>query len=134
MQQLETLKHGSNADVQAYTNRFLQLDLMIVGQQNELSRVFAYEQGLPESYRVKSAEKQHTTLAATIASSLALWNAKSVARTQSHGGPRHGRRCEDKQHADRRLGRRNGIVEGTDSCQRGGGRHSSIVGECRREA
>jgi hypothetical protein len=90
MQQLETLKHGSNADVQAYTNRFLQLDLMIVGQQNELSRVFAYEQGLPESYRVKSAEKQHTTLAATIASSLALWNAKSVARTQSHGGPRHG--------------------------------------------
>jgi hypothetical protein len=90
MQQLETLKGGSNADVQAYTNRFLQLDLMIIGQQNEMARVFAYEQGLPESYRVKSAEKQHATLAAAVASSLALWNAKSVARAQSHGGSRHG--------------------------------------------
>ena len=90
MQQLEALKHGNNADVQAYTNRFLQLDLMIIGQQNELARVFAYEQGLPESYRVKSAEKQHATLAAAIGSSLALWNAKSVARAQSHSGPRHG--------------------------------------------
>jgi len=90
MQQLETLKHGNNADVQAYTNRFLQLDLMIIGQQNELSRVFAYEQGLPEHYRVKSAERQHATLAAAIASSLALWNAKNVARAQSHGSSRHG--------------------------------------------
>ena len=89
MQQLETLKHGNNADVQAYTNRFLQLDLLIIGQQNELSRVFAYEQGLPESYRVKSAEKQHQTLSAAVASSLALWNAKSVARAQSHGSSRH---------------------------------------------
>lgn len=92
MQQLEALKHGNNADVQSYTNRFLQLDLMIIGQQNELARVFAYEQGLPESYRVRSAEKQHATLAATVASSLALWNAKSVARSQSqsHSGSRHG--------------------------------------------
>jgi len=90
MQQLETLKHGQNVDVQAYTNRFLQLDLMLVGQQGELSRVFAYEQGLPESYRVKSAERQHQTLAAAITASLALWNARSVARTQSHGGSRHG--------------------------------------------
>jgi len=87
LQRLEELKHGSNANVQAYTTRFLQLDLMIVGQQNELSRVFAYEQGLPEHYRVRSAEKQHRTLAAAVASSLALWNAKSVARTQTHAGP-----------------------------------------------
>jgi hypothetical protein len=87
MQQLEALKHGNNTDVQAYTNRFLQLDLMIVGQQNELARVFAFEQGLPEAYRVKSAEKQHTTLAAAITSSLALWNAKSIARVQAHGRP-----------------------------------------------
>jgi len=84
MRQLEALKNGNNTDVQTYTNRFLQLDLMIIGQQNELSRVFAYEQGLPENYRVKSAEKQHTTLVSAIASSLALWNAKTVARAQSH--------------------------------------------------
>lgn len=92
LQQLEVLKHGSNANVQAYTTRFLQLDLMIVGQQNELSRLFAYEQGLPEHYRVRSAEKQHRTLAAAVASSLALWNAKSVARTQTPAGlqSRHG--------------------------------------------
>jgi hypothetical protein len=89
IQQLVALTNGRNADVQAYTNRFLQLDLMITGQRNELERLMSYEQGLPESYRVKSAEKQHTTLAAAVASSLALWNAKSVARAQSisHHGP-----------------------------------------------
>jgi len=69
------LTSGHNADVQAYTNRFLQLDLMIAGPRNELERLMTYEQGLPESYRVRSAEKQHATLAAAIASSLALWNA-----------------------------------------------------------
>lgn len=90
IQQLVALTSGHNADVQAYTNRFLQLDLMIVGQRNELERLMTYEQGLPESYRVKSAEKQHTTLVAAIASSLALWNAKSIARARSHGGSRHG--------------------------------------------
>jgi hypothetical protein len=90
IQQLVALTSGHNADVQVYTNRFLQLDLMIVGQRNELERLMMYEQGLPESYRVKSAERQHTTLAAAIASSLALWNAKSVARAQSLGSARHG--------------------------------------------
>ena len=89
IQQLAALTSGHNADVQAYTNRFLQLDLMVTGPRNELERLMTYEQGLPESYRVKSAEKQHATLAAAIASSLAAWNAKSVARAQSHGGSRH---------------------------------------------
>ena len=86
MQQLKTLEHGSNADVQTYTNRFLQLDMMLLGaaKPGELARVFAYEQGLPESYRVKSAEKQHATLAAAVEAALALWNAKAVARAQSH--------------------------------------------------
>ena len=92
IQQLTVLTSGNNTDVQAYTNRFLQLDLMITGPRNELERLMTYEQGLPESYRVRSAEKQHATLAAAIASSLALWNAKGVARaqSQSHSGPRHG--------------------------------------------
>jgi Zinc knuckle len=84
------LASGNNADVQSYTNRFLQFDLMIVGPRNELERLMMYEQGLPESYRVKSAEKQHATLAAAIASTLAMWNAKSVARGQSHSSSRHG--------------------------------------------
>ena len=87
IQQLVALTNGHNADVQAYTNRFLQLDLMVTGPRNELERLMTYEQGLPESYRVKSAEKQHATLAAAIASSLAAWNAKSVARA---GASRHG--------------------------------------------
>jgi len=90
IQKLVALTSGHNADVQAYTNRFLQLDLMIAGPRNELERLMTYEQGLPESYRVRSAEKQHATLAAAIASSLALWNARSVARAQSHNGSRHG--------------------------------------------
>ena len=90
IQQLAVLTSGNNADVQAYTNRFLQFDLMIVGPRNELERLLMYEQGLPESYRVRSAEKQHATLAAAIASTLALWNAKSIARGQSHSSSRHG--------------------------------------------
>ena len=89
IQQIAVLTSGHNTDVQAYTNRFLQIDLMITGPRNELERLMTYEQGLPESYRVKSAEKQHTTLAAAIASTLAAWNAKSVARAQSHGVSRH---------------------------------------------
>ena len=89
IQQITVLTSGHHADVQAYTNRFLQLDLMITGPRNELERLMTYEQGLPESYRVKSAEKQHATLAAAVASSLAAWNAKSVARAQLHGGARH---------------------------------------------
>lgn len=90
IQQLAALTSGSNAEVQVYTNRFLQLDLMITGPRNELERLMTYEQGLPESYRVKSAERQHATLAAAIASSLALWNAKNIARGQSHSSSRHG--------------------------------------------
>lgn len=91
MQQLRTLEHGANADVQAYTNRFLQLDMLLAGKRQELDRVCSYEQGLPESYRVKSAEKQHATLTAAVEAALALWNAKAVARTQSHSsGTRHG--------------------------------------------
>ena len=89
IQQIAVLTGGHNTDVQTYTNRFLQLDLMVMGPRNELERLMTYEQGLPESYRVKSAEKQHATLAAAVASSLAAWNAKSVARAQSHGGSRH---------------------------------------------
>lgn len=88
IQQLGALTNGHNTDVQAYTSRFLQLDLMIAGPRNELERLMTYEQGLPEGYRMKSAEKQHTTLAAAIASSLALWNARSVARAQAHSSLR----------------------------------------------
>lgn len=90
IQQLSILTSGNNADVQLYTNRFLQFDLMIVGPRNELERLTTYEQGLPEGYRVKSAEKQHATLAAAIASTLALWNAKSIARGSSHSSSRQG--------------------------------------------
>jgi hypothetical protein len=83
MQQIDALTHGTNANVLEYTNRFRQLDLMISGQQNEVARVHAYERGLPESYRVKSAESKHATLNAATDAMLARWNAKSAARAQT---------------------------------------------------
>jgi hypothetical protein len=90
MQQIDALTHGTNANVLEYTNRFRQLDLMITGQQNEGARVHAYERGLPESYRVKSAESRHATLDAATDAMLSRWNAKSAARTQpTNGGMSH---------------------------------------------
>lgn len=82
LQQLELLKSGNNVDVARYTDKFVELDQLVVPPQLELARVMAYEQGLPESYRVKSAEKQHATLHAAMESTLALWNAKKVAQGQ----------------------------------------------------
>ena len=127
IQQLAALTNSHMTDVQLYTNRFVQLDLMVVGQQNELARPMMNEQGLPESYRIKSAEKQHTTLAATIASSLAMWNAKSVARTQSHSSSRQASisklnntyvsGSDDEQNTRDSSQRRNGDNEATSSSQ-----------------
>jgi hypothetical protein len=82
MQQIDVLTSGSNTNVLEYTNRFRQLDL-IIGQQNEGARVHAYERGLPESYRIKSAESKHATLDAATDAMLARWNAKGVARAHS---------------------------------------------------
>ena len=90
MQQLDALTNNSKADVLAYTNRFRELDLMITGQRNEGERVHAYERGLPESYRVKSAESKHATLDAAADAMLSRWNAKSGARAQAHNGTRQG--------------------------------------------
>ena len=55
---------------------------MLPGEPEE-ARVTAYERGLPEAFRVKCAEKQHTTLQAATESTLALWNAKLAAGTVS---------------------------------------------------
>lgn len=90
IQQLTALTSSNNADVQAYTTRFHQLNLMVTGPRNDLQQVLSYEQGLPDGYREKSAEQQHTTLDAAVSAALARWNAKSVARAQSRSsGSRH---------------------------------------------
>ena len=82
-QQLETLVSSGLKDVAAYTNRFVELDMLLSAQATgSIARVVAYQRGLPESYRVKCAERQHATLAAAMESTLALWNARSTAQTQ----------------------------------------------------
>jgi hypothetical protein len=78
MQQLEALIAAGIKDVTVYTNRFVELDMLTAADQ--LSRVMAYQRGLPEFYRGKCAERQHTTLAAAMESTLALWNARAAAQ------------------------------------------------------
>ncbi len=84
MQQLRELVGKDNRDVAVYTARVLEL-YQLLPHLDELSRVMRYEEGLPEFYRVRCAEKQHSTLHAATEATLALWNAKVAA-----GGPVRG--------------------------------------------
>ena len=80
IQQLETLTSSGTKDVGAYSNKFVELDMLIPqNPAGELTRVMNFQRGLPERYRVKCAEKQHNTLAEAMESTLALWNARTVA-------------------------------------------------------
>jgi hypothetical protein len=82
MQQLHELCAKDNRDVAVYTARVLEL-YQLLPAESELGRVMTYERGLPETFRVKCAEKQHTTLQAATEAMLALWNAKLAAGTVS---------------------------------------------------
>lgn len=79
MQQRERLTSASVKDVAAYTAKFMELDMLLPGE-TELSRVVAYERGLPESYRVKCAERRFATLVEATSAMLAAWNARESAR------------------------------------------------------
>lgn len=79
MQQRERLSGAGIKDVAAYTAKYTELD-MLLPSETELSRVMAYERGLPESYRVKCAERRFTSLSAASTAMLAAWNARENAR------------------------------------------------------
>jgi hypothetical protein len=98
LQQLETLIASGVKDVATYTNKFAELDMLTSADQ--LSRVMAYQRGLPESYRVKCAERQHTTLAAAMETTLALWNARAAAQTQSFRPAARVSNAEDTEESD----------------------------------
>jgi len=65
--------------VAAYTAKYAELD-MLLPDETELSRVVAYERGLPEHYRVKCAERRFATLVEATTAMLAAWNARENAR------------------------------------------------------
>jgi hypothetical protein len=79
MQQRERLTSAAVKDVAAYTAKYAELDMLLPGE-TELSRVVAYERGLPESYRVKCAERRFATLVDATSAMLAAWNARESAR------------------------------------------------------
>ena len=83
MQQRERLSGANIKDVAAYTAKYAELDMLLPAE-TELSRVMAYERGLPEHYRVKCAERRFATLAEASTAMLAAWNARENARA---GGP-----------------------------------------------
>lgn len=68
-----------NKDVLAYTASFCELDMLLPGER-ELTRVMAYERGLPLEYSVKCAERRFATLAEATVAMTALWHAKGGAR------------------------------------------------------
>lgn len=79
MQQRERLTGAAVKDVAAYTAKYAELDMLLPGE-TELSRVMAYERGLPEHYRVKCAERRFATLAEATTAMLAAWSARENAR------------------------------------------------------
>jgi hypothetical protein len=90
VQQLEKLTSSNMKDVAQYTNQFVAFDMLVSPQSmGELIRVVTYQRSLPELYRVHAAEKQHSTLAAAMDSTLALWNAKSAAAAAAAGVKPH---------------------------------------------
>lgn len=68
-----------NKDVLSYTAAFNELDMLLPGER-EMTRVMAYERGLPLEYSVKCAERRFATLAEATAAMTALWHAKGGAR------------------------------------------------------
>lgn len=79
MQQRERLTSTSAKDVATYTAKYAELDMLLPGE-TELSRVVAYERGLPERYRVKCAERRFATLGDAMSAMIAAWNAHESAR------------------------------------------------------
>lgn len=79
MQQRERLTSATCKDVAAYTAKYSELDMLLPGE-TELSRVMAYERGLPEHYRVKCAERRFATLTEATTAMLAAWSARENAR------------------------------------------------------
>jgi hypothetical protein len=77
-------KSVKSGDVADYTSKFIELDLLLP-KDSALSRIMAYERGLPEEYRYKCAEKRHSTLVSATEAMLAIWNAKTSARLHSRG-------------------------------------------------
>ena len=79
MQQRERLTGAAAKDVAAYTAKYAELDMLLPGE-TELSRVMAYERGLPERYRVRCAERRFATFVEATSAMLAAWNAHENAR------------------------------------------------------
>ena len=79
MQQRDLLTGAVAKDVAAYTAKYVELDMLLPGE-TELSRVMAYERGLPEHYRVKCAERSFKTLTEATTAMLAAWSARENAR------------------------------------------------------
>ena len=68
-----------NKDVLAYTASFNALDMLLPGER-EMTRVMAYERGLPQEYSVKCAERRFAKLTEATSAMTALWHAKESAR------------------------------------------------------
>jgi hypothetical protein len=79
MQQRDLLTGAVTKDVAVYSAKYVELDMLLPGE-TELSRVMAYERGLPEHYRVKCAERSFKTLAEATTAMLAAWSARENAR------------------------------------------------------
>jgi hypothetical protein len=62
-----------------YTAKFNELD-QLLPDEAALSRVIAYERGLPGAYAVKCAERRFATLAEATEAMITLWHAKETAR------------------------------------------------------
>jgi len=79
MREREALVSAKNRHVLDYTAKFNELD-QLLPDEAALSRVLAYERGLPADYAVKCAERRFDTLAEAAEAMTTLWHAKESAR------------------------------------------------------
>ena len=79
MRERESLVSAKNRNVLDYTAKFNEIDQLLPGEA-ALSRVLAYERGLPADYAIKCAERRVNTLAEATGAMTTRWHAKESAR------------------------------------------------------
>jgi hypothetical protein len=91
-----TKQRVKEEEVQEYTTKFREL-VLLLPIEPELTRMVRYEEGLPEFYKIKCREKNHTTLEEETNATLVLWNARQESTNHPHSGKSTINNVEEKE-------------------------------------
>ena len=88
MTELDNYVSRTHMNIVEYTNSYQELNQLMSGR-SELERIFQYEKGLPDEYRIKSVERKHSTLQSATEAAIAIFNARSITKSQIRPSSAH---------------------------------------------